>query len=198
MHLDRRQSDHDLVRRIAMTETSNEIAVATRLPGRVISGGQTGADQAGLIVARRFGIPTGGWMPRGWKTATGPDPRLGREFGLREHAGDYAARTAANVRDSDGTIRLAASFQTLGERCTAKWIKYYQKPSIDVDIRSPRPVAEVVAWVRENAIRVLNVAGNAQPRSRTALAHGITAFATAYLADLFRQLGHRDIAEGNE
>ena len=109
-----------------MTETSNEIAVATRLPGRVISGGQTGADQAGLIVARRFGLPTGGWMPHGWKTATGPNPQLGQEFGLREHAGDYAARTAANVRDSDGTIRLAASFQTLGERCTAKWIKHYQ------------------------------------------------------------------------
>jgi Circularly permutated YpsA SLOG family len=181
-----------------MTETSTKIASVTRLPGRVISGGQTGADQAGLIVARRFSIPTGGWMPRGWKTAAGPNPQLGQEFGLREHTGDYAARTAANVRDSDGTIRLAASFQTLGERCTAKWIKYYQKPAIDVDIRSPRPVAEVVAWVRQNGIRVLNVAGNAQPQSRTALSYGITAFATAYLADLFRQLGHRDLAEGNE
>jgi hypothetical protein len=33
------------------------------LPQRVVSGGQTGADQAGLIVARRFRTPTGGWEP---------------------------------------------------------------------------------------------------------------------------------------
>jgi hypothetical protein len=35
---------------------------------RVISGGQTGADQGGLRAARACGIPTGGWAPRGWLT----------------------------------------------------------------------------------------------------------------------------------
>ena len=53
-------------------------------------------------------------MPRGWKTATGANPPLAEAFGLREHTGDYADRTAANVRDSDGTIRFAGSFQTSG------------------------------------------------------------------------------------
>ena len=52
-----------------MTVTKTEIASVTPLPRKVISGGQTGADQAGLVAARRFGIPTGGWMPRGWKTS---------------------------------------------------------------------------------------------------------------------------------
>jgi hypothetical protein len=32
---------------------------------RVISGGQTGADQAGLAAAKRLGVPTGGFMPKG-------------------------------------------------------------------------------------------------------------------------------------
>ena len=41
---------------------------------RVISGGQTGADQAGLAVAKRLGIPTGGCMPKGWLTEAGPRP----------------------------------------------------------------------------------------------------------------------------
>ena len=95
-----------------MTETKTEIASVTPLPRKVISGGQTGADQAGLVVARRFGIPTAGWMPRGWKTSAEPNPHLGREYGLREHTGDYAERTAANVRDSDGTIRFAGSFRS--------------------------------------------------------------------------------------
>jgi hypothetical protein len=33
---------------------------------KVISGGQTGADQGGLRAAKAAGIPTGGWAPRGW------------------------------------------------------------------------------------------------------------------------------------
>ena len=86
-------------------------------PEKVISGGQTGADQAGLAAAARFGIPTGGWMPRGWKTAAGPDPELGRRFGLREHAGDYADRTEASARDSEATIWFGAS-DSSGARAT--------------------------------------------------------------------------------
>ena len=97
-----------------MTETKTEIAAVTPFPWKVISGGQTGADQVGLVVARRFGIPTGGSMPQGWKTVTGANPQLAEEFGLREHTGDYADRTAANVRDSHGTIRYAESSRLSG------------------------------------------------------------------------------------
>jgi hypothetical protein len=43
---------------------------------RVISGGQTGADQAGWRAARAYGIPTGGWMPLGFLTETGPRPEF--------------------------------------------------------------------------------------------------------------------------
>ena len=74
---------------------------------RVISGGQTGADQAGLAAAKACGIPTGGWMPKGFLTTAGPAPELAAEFGLKEHSGEYAERTGANVRDADATIRFA-------------------------------------------------------------------------------------------
>jgi Circularly permutated YpsA SLOG family len=134
------------------------------------------------------------WM----EDLAGPNPHLGREYGLREHTGDYAERTAANVRDSDGTIRFASSFRTFGELCTMKWITHYGRPHIDIDIRSPRPVIDIVEWMRKHNICVLNVAGNTEPKSRTALASGITAFVTNYLAQLFRQLGHQDTTEGGE
>jgi Circularly permutated YpsA SLOG family len=35
---------------------------------RVVSGGQTGADQAGWRAARAVGLATGGWMPYGFLT----------------------------------------------------------------------------------------------------------------------------------
>ena len=101
------------------------------------------------------------------------------------------------MRDSDGTIRFAGSFRTFGERCTLKWIKHFGRPHIDIDIRSPCPVIDVVEWMRKNDIRVLNVAGNSEPKSRTALSSGVTAFVIDYLSQVFCQLGHGDVTAGN-
>ena len=41
------------------------------LISKIISGGQTGADRAALDVAIEFGIPHGGWIPKGRKTERG-------------------------------------------------------------------------------------------------------------------------------
>jgi hypothetical protein len=43
---------------------------------RIISGGQTGADQAGWRAARACGVPTGGFMPLGFLTEGGPRPEF--------------------------------------------------------------------------------------------------------------------------
>jgi hypothetical protein len=57
---------------------------------KVITGGQTGADQAAWRVARAFGIPTGGWMPLGFLTETAdgkgaePHPEFADLYGARE------------------------------------------------------------------------------------------------------------------
>mgnify|MGYP006305357071 FL=1 len=41
---------------------------------KIISGGQTGADRAGLDVAIELGIPHGGWIPKGRKAEDGVLP----------------------------------------------------------------------------------------------------------------------------
>lgn len=152
---------------------------------KVVSGGQTGADQAGLAAAKALGIPTGGWAPRGWLTSRGPDPSLGYIYGLAEHAGGYGLRTDANVRDSDGTIRLAGNFSSPGERRTIRAIQLFGKPHIDVDIRTPKPQEEIVVWLRRHRIGVLNVAGNAEDTWP-----GIYQFVYDYLTMVFlRYLG---------
>ena len=160
------------------------------VPERVISGGQTGADQAGLRAAARCGIPTGGWMPAGFATSRGPDPELARRHGLREHAGGYAERTAANVRDADATLRFAASFATPGEKCTIKWVRHYGRPHLDLDVAALPPPEDVAGWVRRHRVRVLNVTGNVEARSPRARAHGIGAVVEAYLVRVFALLGH--------
>jgi len=41
---------------------------------KIISGGQTGADQAGLDAAIEYGLPHGGWIPKGRLTESGTLP----------------------------------------------------------------------------------------------------------------------------
>lgn len=149
---------------------------------RVVSGGQTGADQGGLDAAVEFGLPTGGWIPKGFRTEKGANRDL-EKLGLKETETDsYVPRTRLNARDSDGTIRIATDWKSRGEICTLKGIKDYKKPYIDVDPRNDfsQQVGEVIAWIGENDIRVLNVAGNRESKSP-----GIREFTVKFLLKVF-------------
>ena len=55
----------------------------------------------------------------------------------------------------------------------------------------PRPVEEVVEWIRRENIQILNVAGDAEPQGRRAKTSGITVFTVDYLGRVFVALGHR-------
>lgn len=134
---------------------------------KIISGGQTGADISGLIVAKKFGLETGGWMPKGFKTQAGPRPDYAETYGLQEHGSEsYVPRTFANVKDSDGTIRIAGDLESPGERCTLKAIRQYRRPYFDVDLIDAYPLEaraiEAAVWIQKNQITVLNVAGNSE------------------------------------
>lgn len=126
---------------------------------RIISGGQTGADRAGLEVAKRLGYETGGTVPRGYKTSTGPDPAL-KEFGVVEHKSDrYPPRTIKNVRDADGTVWFGNE-KTSGGKLTIGTARRMAKPLLI------NPSAnELRAWILEKGIEVLNVAGDRETNS---------------------------------
>jgi len=159
----------------------------------VMSGGQTGADQAGLRIAKQFGIPTGGWMPSDWQTGDGPRPDFEQLYGMKcLHHGGYKERTEANVRLSNGTIRFAANFNSMGEKCTLNAINDNNKPYMDIDINNPVSTAsDVAAWIRKNNIKKLNIAGNTQPSNRNARAFMITEFTEQFLTELFTELGFK-------
>jgi RimJ/RimL family protein N-acetyltransferase len=75
---------------------------------------------------------------------------------------DYGQRTEWNVRDSDGTVVFSIS-GTLsgGSKETVEVARVHQKPVLQVfrDFGSPFPEREVLKFIRDNRIRVLNVAG---------------------------------------
>ena len=150
---------------------------------KIVSGGQTGADQAGLIAGMKAGLSTGGFIPKGFLTEEGSNPSLSK-YGLVETStSSYVPRTYANAKLGDGTIRFATDFTTRGEIVTLDGITRYKKPYIDVDMNNPRPFGDVAAWIRDNKIEVLNVAGN-----RESVAPGIEAFAVEYLGKVIETL----------
>ena len=160
---------------------------------KVVSGGQTGADVAGLRAARTFFLETGGWVPKGFKTENGPRPGYADEFGLVEtETEDYVERTLLNARDSDGTIRIATKMNSVGEKCTLKGIKMFKRPYFDVDPTELHPAepTEVADWIVEEGIGTLNVAGN-----RESVSPGIERFAEKYLCEVFRLLDERGALE---
>jgi len=148
---------------------------------KVISGGQTGVDQAALFAARRVGIETGGYAPLGFRTAVGAAPWLGETYGLVElPTVSYTARTYRNVQESDATVRIARVWNSPGERCTLKAIVKYCKPYFDVSHAGAEIVEELREWLRENSVSVLNVAGNSE-----STAPGIGELAEGILFELF-------------
>lgn len=136
---------------------------------KIISGGQIGADIAGLRAAKKAGVKTGGWAPRTYRTLAGSNYELRDVYGLDEHSEpEYPPRTYLNVLESDGTVRFAYNFTSPGEFCTAKAVRKYNKPCFDVVMYQDHFGWEMIpdytvfaVWLEDKSISVLNVAGNA-------------------------------------
>ncbi len=147
-----------------MSRRRNPLRRHVRRPGRrrrpidkIISGGQTGVDRAALDVALERGIPCGGWCPRGRRAEDGVVPE--RYPVVETPSPRYMQRTDWNVRDSDATLALVRRRPAGGTWATVRLAARHGRPwrVIVLDERT-RP-GGIVAWLRINRVRVLNVAG---------------------------------------
>jgi hypothetical protein len=124
---------------------------------KIISGGQTGVDRAALDVALAVGLPCGGWCPKGRRAEDGPVPE---RYPLQETASaSYPRRTAANVRDSDGTLVLTHGRPDRGTALTMRLAARYRKPLLILDLAEEPAPGQVLQWAEARQVRVLNVAG---------------------------------------
>lgn len=128
---------------------------------KIISGGQTGADQAALDIAIKLNIPHGGWIPKGRKTENGPLPD---RYLLQEMPTEsYPKRTEQNILHSDGTLIISHGKLTGGSKLTRDLTAKHNKPYLHIDLskNSASYSAELIRmWLSDNGIKVLNVAGS--------------------------------------
>lgn len=132
---------------------------------KIISGGQSGVDQAALSAAVELKLETGGMMPKGYLTEEGPRPRFARLYGVQEDSSEkYPPRTKWNVEHSTATLLFGEMISpgcTLTIKCCAVarknfhitewWSRFDQR---DLQIRVFQ------RWLSQHNVEVLNVAGN--------------------------------------
>ncbi len=127
---------------------------------KIISGGQTGADQAALDVAIKLDIPHCGWIPKGRKTEAGPLPD---KYKLKEMpTTSYPERTEQNVIDSDGTVIISHGKLTGGSKLTDKLAEKHLRPCLHIDLNKTATfmAATIInTWIDLHKIKTLNVAG---------------------------------------
>jgi hypothetical protein len=133
---------------------------------KIISGGQTGVDRAGLDAARFYPhLQWGGWCPLG-RICEMPEGKIPDQYfnqgknGLAESSSDrYPQRTAWNVRDADATICMRAGRLTPGTQKTILECRKQQKSYWICDPHYPHTQVKTAKWICENNISILNIAG---------------------------------------
>jgi hypothetical protein len=127
---------------------------------KIVSGGQTGADQGALDAALELNHPCGGWCPKGRKSESGPIPD---KYPVTEHtSASYPARTEANAKDSDGTLIFTYGAPTGGTGLTLDLAFKHGKPYyvFDFEDESLNQDPDVIwEWGLDNDVYILNVAG---------------------------------------
>jgi len=126
----------------------------------IISGGQTGADQAALDAAITLGIPHGGWLPKGRKTEAGPLPL---RYELQELGSSrYRERTEKNILSACGTLIFSFGPLAGGSALTEALAIRHGRPFLHIDfelIDKKQAAVVVEQWVCSMAFKVINVAG---------------------------------------
>jgi hypothetical protein len=128
---------------------------------KIISGGQTGADRAALDAAIEYGVPHGGWIPKGRRTEDGrlPDRYILQETGTI----GYPQRTQLNILDSDGTLILSHGKLIGGSALTQNLARKHSRSCLHIDldeITQYKAVEIIKSWIDIKKIEILNVAGS--------------------------------------
>lgn len=129
----------------------------------IISGGQTGADRAGLDWAIANGIPHGGWCPQGRKAMDGP---LDVQYNLQETPSrSYKQRTRWNVRDTDATVVFTVAPEaTDGSLRTLQCAEEMAKPRLHLHPGLEAPHVLLAGFLVKHGVQRLNVAGSREEK----------------------------------
>ena len=134
---------------------------------KIISGGQTDADQAALDIAIKLRIPHGGWIPKGRTTETGTLPE---RFKLKEMSSEnYSECIKQNVMDATGTLIISYGRLTGDLESARKATLRYGRQMLGVNLDQMDDLKAALLlkdWIQLYRIEVLYVIGQNGPYAR--------------------------------
>jgi hypothetical protein len=152
---------------------------------KILTGSESGSDQAAWRAANTFGVAVGGWMPEGFPTADGPRPEFAQQYGTTELPTDNRiASIEQNIHDSDATLWFGET-TTEDAQTTVAACHRLGKPCMLIYPTAAFMPSHVAAWVRNGRIETLTVAGN-----REAVEPGIGDRVERFLGKVLQQLGY--------
>ncbi|EKD27650.1 MAG: hypothetical protein ACD_79C00646G0003 [uncultured bacterium] len=147
---------------------------------KIISGGQSGVDNAALDAAIKLKIPHGGCCPKGRLCETG---RIPEKYNLIEtDSEEYYVRTLENVKCSDGTLILSFDKKLQGGTLlTKKMAQKLKKPYLIINLNELPSNDNIFQWFSDESVNVLNIAGPRESKTP-----GIYNAAFNYLLNLLK------------
>lgn len=152
---------------------------------KIISGGQTGTDQAVLDIVIKLGLPHGGWIPKGRITEAGPLPD---KYRLKEMPTDsYSECIEQNVKDSKGTLIISYGKLTGDLNYAREMTLKHKRQLLGIDLNQTiqfKAASLVNDWVQLRHIDVLYVIGPSASVDPDAWKHTANIVEGALILDL--------------
>jgi hypothetical protein len=127
---------------------------------KIISGGQTQADQAVLDVAIKLGFSHDGWIPKGRIAKTG---KLSGKYRLKEMPTDnYSECIEQNIKDSKGTLIISYGKLSGDSDYARKMTLKHKRQLLGIDLNQTiafEAASLIKDWIQLRHIDVLYVIG---------------------------------------
>jgi hypothetical protein len=158
---------------------------------KIITGFQDGVDIAAIRAAHSLEISTGGKMPKGFLTISGPRPEYAAMYGAEEaDSSDYSVRTALNVAAADVTFVFTVDPASRGTKAAERAAARYKKFCIVFLLRFASPLDRPSLWKDGQEVNAYQVAGWFQPFQTVNIGGNREAWLEARMepvfADIFR------------
>lgn len=137
---------------------------------KVISGAQNGVDRAALDAAMQVGLDWGGYIPKGRICEGG---RVPDKYDRLEEtcSSGYKGRTVKNIAAAQATLVIYFKKLSGGTLFTASMVEKAGKPILKINLaykKREKAKEEILKWIRDNQIEILNVAGPRASKIRSA------------------------------
>jgi len=152
---------------------------------KIISGGQTQADQAVLDIAVKLGFTHGGWIPKGRIAKTGTLPG---KYRLKEMPTDnYSECIEQNIKDSKGTLIISYGKLSGDSDYARKMTLKHKRQLLGIDLNQTiafEAATLIKDWIQLRHIDVLYVIGPSGDINPDAEKHTAGIVESALILDL--------------